>query len=153
MSYHLHRRNFLRAGSALVGTASLGLATSRRVRASSLTLEKLRTVHIGVGGMGGSDLNSVASHDHVEVAGLCDVDANTLKSTQARFPSARGFADFREMFSEMGDAIDAVVVSTPDHTHAPAAMMAIAAGKPVYCQKPLTHEVFESRHDFTEGVR
>ena len=145
MSYHLHRRNFLRAGSALVGGVSLGLATSRRVRANSLTLEKLRTAHVGVGGMGGSDLNSVASHSNVEVAGLCDVDAKTLKSTQARFPSARGFADFREMFSELGDSIDAVVISTPDHTHAPAAMTAIAAGKPVYCQKPLTHEVFESR--------
>ena len=145
MSSRIQRRNFLRTGAAAVGAATLPFSRPRRVRAHRFSLEKLRTAHIGVGGMGGSDLNSVASHDNVEVAALIDVDANTLKATSARFPDAKSFADYREMFSEMGDSIDAVVVSTPDHTHAPAAMMAIQAGKPVYCQKPLTHEVFESR--------
>jgi predicted dehydrogenase len=95
--------------------------------------------------MGGADLKSVSSHAAVEVAALCDVDENILKSASVTFPNARTFRDYREMISAMGDTIDAVVVSTPDHTHAPAAMTAMNASKPVYCQKPLTHEVFESR--------
>lgn len=95
--------------------------------------------------MGGADLSSVSSHAGVDVAALCDVDANLLKAAGAKFPSARTFRDYREVISEMGDTIDAVVVSTPDHTHAPAAMIAMNHGKPVYCQKPLTHEVFEAR--------
>ena len=60
-------------------------------------------------------------------------------------PLRKTFSNYREMISELGDQIDAVVVSTPDHTHAPAAMTALNAGKPVYCQKPLTHTVFEAR--------
>ena len=145
MSTELHRRNFLKTGSAFVAASSIGLLPCRRVRATSRSLEKLRTAHVGVGGMGAADLNSVSSHAAVEVAALCDVDANTLKAAHAKHPGARIFPDFREMISQLGDTIDAVVVSTPDHTHAPAAMTALLADKPVYCQKPLTHEVFESR--------
>ena len=110
-----------------------------------MSVEKLRTAHIGVGGMGGADLASISSHPQVEVAGLCDVDANRLASAHKKHKQARTFSDYRQMLSEMGDSIDAVVVSTPDHTHAPAAMSAMNLGKPVYCQKPLTHEVFEAR--------
>ena len=95
--------------------------------------------------MGKSDLDSIASHKNVEIAALCDVDANKLKAAAEGYSGAKMFADFREMISAMGDKIDAVIVSTPDHTHASAAMTAMLAGKPVYCQKPLTHEVFESR--------
>jgi predicted dehydrogenase len=108
-------------------------------------LDKLRTAHVGVGGMGAADLGSIASHARVEVAALCDVDRNHLDQARAKFPGAETFADFREMISGLGDKIDAVVVSTPDHTHAPAAMTALNHGLPVYCQKPLTHEVFEAR--------
>jgi predicted dehydrogenase len=106
---------------------------------------KLRTAHIGVGGMGNSDLRAISSHAKVEVAALCDVDSNTLSKAQAGFPNAKVFKDYREMLSQLGNTIDAVVVSTPDHTHAPAAMSALNLGKPVYCQKPLTHEVYEAR--------
>jgi predicted dehydrogenase len=95
--------------------------------------------------MGGADLNSVSSHPKVEVAALCDVDLARLNSAHARHPKAKTFRDYREMISSLGDTIDAVVVSTPDHTHAPAAMTALTHDKPVYCQKPLTHEVFEAR--------
>jgi predicted dehydrogenase len=95
--------------------------------------------------MGGSDLNSISSHAAVEVAALCDVDENTLAKAAAKHPEAKKFRDYREMIASLGNQIDAVVVSTPDHTHAPAAMTALNAGKPVYCQKPLTHEVFEAR--------
>lgn len=106
---------------------------------------KLRTAHIGVGGMGASDLGSVSSHKMVEVAALCDVDSSRLKEAHNGHPNARTFSDFRELFAEMADSIDAVVVSTPDGTHAPAAMTALNHNKPVYCQKPLTHEVYEAR--------
>ena len=106
---------------------------------------KLRTAHIGVGGMGNSDLKSIMSHAEVEVAALVDVDQGRLGEGAKLQPGAKTFADFRRMFDAMGDSIDAVVVSTPDHTHAPAAMMAMQMGKHVYCQKPLTHEVFEAR--------
>jgi predicted dehydrogenase len=140
MHHNLSRRRFLQAGAAL---ASLPVLSSR-VRAASPN-GKLRTAHIGVGGMGGADLGSISSHAKVEVAALCDVDLDRLNQAKDKHPHAETFRDFREMLDELGDSIDAVVVSTPDHTHAPAAMTALNYNKPVYCQKPLTHEVFEAR--------
>ncbi len=136
----IDRRQALKTGLAI---SSLGLATGH-VRGCGLN-EKLRTAHIGVGGMGGADLGSIASHSKVEVAALVDVDANTLKGASQKHPGAETFADYREMLNKLADKIDAVVISTPDHTHAPAAMSALNLNKPVYCQKPLTHEVFEAR--------
>ncbi|MBC8357163.1 MAG: Gfo/Idh/MocA family oxidoreductase [Planctomycetes bacterium] len=140
MSRTIQRRQFVKASAALA-TCSI-LPSQLRAFAPNA---RLRTAHVGVGGMGGADLNSVSSHAGVEVAALCDVDSNILNKAAATFPNARTFRDYREMISEMGDTIDACVVSTPDHTHAPAAMTAMNHGKPVYCQKPLTHEVFEAR--------
>lgn len=140
MTRKLQRRDFLKAGAAMAGASLLPL----RAYAVSPN-SKLRTAHIGVGGMGGSDLGSIASHPRVEVAALCDVDAGRLKQAHDAHTQAKTFSDFREMLGAMGDTIDAVVVSTPDHTHAPAAMSALNLNKPVYCQKPLTHEVFEAR--------
>jgi predicted dehydrogenase len=140
MSQRIQRRQFVKATAAL--TAGSLLPSSRPVFAANA---RLRTAHVGVGGMGGADLKSVSSHSAVEVAALCDVDSDILAKAAATFPNARTFRDYREMISEMGDTVDAVVVSTPDHTHAPAAMTALNHNKPVYCQKPLTHEVFEAR--------
>ena len=140
MSRMLKRREFLGAASAITGFSILPAGS----RANSPN-EKLRSCHTGVNGMGGSDLRSVSSHSGVEVAALCDVDLNSLNAARKRHRGAEGFRDYREMISEMGDKVDVAVVSTPDHTHAPAAMTALNAGKPVYCQKPLTHEVFEAR--------
>lgn len=95
--------------------------------------------------MGAADLDSLASHPKLEVVALCDVDSERLAAAAAKFPNAKTFADYREMISSMADGIDAVNVATPDHTHAPAAMTAMNAGKHVYCQKPLTHDVYEAR--------
>ncbi len=106
---------------------------------------KLRTAHIGIGGMGASDLASISSHNLVEVTALCDVDATNLAAAKALHPNAKVFTDYRKLFDAMKDSIDAVIVSTPDHTHAPASMMALEMGKPVYCQKPLTHHISEAR--------
>ena len=75
----------------------------------------------------------------------CDVDQKNLKKAHAQFPNAKTFTDYRSLISQMADEIDAVVVSTPDHTHAPASLMAMEYNKPVYCQKPLTHYVSEAR--------
>jgi len=140
MSQQSSRREFLKSSTAFAGVAILPSA----VRAFSPN-GKLRTVHVGVGGKGRSDLSEIASHAGVEVAALCDVDANYLAEQSAKHPKAKTFRDYREMISSLGDSIDAVVVSTPDHTHASAAMTAFNHGKPVYCQKPLTHEVYEAR--------
>ncbi len=141
-SFHsTSRRQFLKIGTSALVVPLLGLPK----RGSEASLEKIRTAHIGVGGMGASDLGSIASHKMVEVAALCDVDETILNRAHSKFKNAKVYRDFREMFSDLKDAIDAVIVSTPDHTHAAATMTAMLAGKPVYCQKPLTHEIHESR--------
>jgi predicted dehydrogenase len=106
---------------------------------------KLRTAHIGVGGMGASDLRSISSHPLVEVTALCDVDSKNLAAAQKLHPGAKVYSDYRKLFDEMEKSIDAVIVSTPDHTHAPASMTAMNRGLPVYCQKPLAHHVSEVR--------
>ncbi|MEO1513770.1 MAG: Gfo/Idh/MocA family oxidoreductase [Bacteroidota bacterium] len=107
--------------------------------------DHLRTAHIGVGGMGMEDLQAVASHPSVAVTAICDVDAKAIKAAQKLYPKAKAYSDYRKLFDEMGNAIDAVIISTPDHTHAPASIRAMNMGKPVYCQKPLTHHVTEAR--------
>jgi predicted dehydrogenase len=106
--------------------------------------EKLQIVSIGCGGMGLGDLTSTAMHKDVEVVGLVDTDANNLKRSTDRY-KCPGYSDWREMYAEMGDKFDAVIVSTPDHTHALAAMEGLNRDKHVYCQKPLTWCPYEAR--------
>ena len=91
------------------------------------------------------DLKAIASHPNVEVVALCDVDATNLATAHGMHANAKTYKDYRKMLNEMSSEIDAVIVSTPDHTHAPASMMAMEMDKPVYCQKPLTHHVTEAR--------
>ena len=136
------RRSLLKQAT-LTGLA-LPLASFGRIGRGAAN-DKLRLAGIGVGGMGGADLASLSSHPHVEVVALCDVDAGNLAAAAALHTGARRFTDFRRMFDEFAGSIDAVHVSTPDHTHAPAAMTALNHGKHVYCQKPLTHDVHEAR--------
>ena len=143
-SYIVSRRKFLQAGTAAAAALAVPGLRSAQARFHSAA-GKLRTAHVGVGGMGGADLKSISTHASVEVAALCDVDADRLAAALKLHPGAQTFRDYREMIAALGDKVDAVVVSTPDHTHAPAALAAMQAGKPVYCQKPLTHEVFEAR--------
>lgn len=106
---------------------------------------KLQHASIGVGGMGGSDLGQISSHPDVEIVAICDVDTRRSENVAKRFPNARRYQDWRELFAKEGDKIDSVNVSTPDHMHAPITMSALNLGKHVYCQKPLTHNLFESR--------
>ncbi len=136
----MKKRDFLKT----TGAIALGAMIPSPIWALSKD-KRLRTAHIGVSGMGRSDLNSISSHSQVDVVALCDVDSNALESAQKAHPKAKLYKDYRQMFKEISNEIDAVIVSTPDHTHAPASMMAMEMNKPVYCQKPLTHHVSEAR--------
>jgi predicted dehydrogenase len=100
---------------------------------------------IGVGGKGTSDLTGFAKNKHAKVILLCDVDDRMTKASRDNFPEAKFYSDFREMLDKESANIDAVSVSTPDHTHAVAAMAAIQRGKHVYVQKPLTYSIQEAR--------
>ena len=104
--------------------------------------EKLNLAGIGVGGRGGADVNGCASENFVA---LCDVDDRRAAGTFNKFPKAKKYRDFRKLLDELENQIDAVVIGTPDHTHAPPAAMALRMGKHVYCEKPLTHNVYETR--------
>ena len=135
------RREFLGGAAA----AATFLVVPRHVLAQSGTTppsEKLNIAGIGAGGMGGGDINAVSGGNNI--VALCDVDLRRA-STIKKFPDAKVYRDFRKMFDEMAKNIDAVVVGTPDHTHAVAAMAAIKRGKHVYCEKPLAHSVGEVR--------
>ncbi|SEP88093.1 Gfo/Idh/MocA family protein [Neolewinella agarilytica] len=144
----MKRRTFIKASAALAAAATLpgcGSPAAETTAAVAQKLTNLRTAHIGIGNMGLEDLKAVASHGKVIVTALCDVDSNYLEAASKLFPEAKTFKDYRVMLTEMADEVDAVIVSTPDHTHAPASMKAMEMGKPVYCQKPLTHHVSEAR--------
>ncbi len=132
------RRGFLQVASA--GAAAFAIGRWPGLAHGYPANAKLRLGVIGVGGRGGDNLNGVAGE---EIVALCDVDATTLGTAAERFPAAAKFADFRRMFDAGG--LDGVVVSTPDHTHAPTAARALKAGLHVYCEKPLTHSVAECR--------
>lgn len=104
--------------------------------------DKLNIAGVGVGGKGFMNLKAMNTEN---IIGLCDVDWEYAKIAFDEFPEAKKFKDFRRMFDEIGKSIDAVMISTPDHTHAIVTATAIEMGKHVYCQKPLTHSVYESR--------
>ena len=134
------RRQFLGTAAA----ASSLLILPRQVAAGAGDAapgEKLNIAGIGIGGMGANNLINLESQN---IVALCDVDLNFAARTIARYPGAKVWTDFREMLEKQKD-IDAVVIATPDHTHAVIAMAAIQAGKHVYCQKPLCHDLYEAR--------
>lgn len=140
MNPQLTRRDFLR-NVAWGGTGLIIISNSRLVRSAQAN-EKLNIAGIGIGGRGAADVNGVASEN---IVALCDVDEKHAAQTFERFPDAKRYKDFRKMLDEMHHQIDAVVIGTPDHTHAPAGVMAMKLGKHCYCEKPLTHSVYEAR--------
>ena|SRR5690554_1362137 len=115
----IDRRDFVKKS----GLGVLGLTLAPTLLAKARANGRLRTAHIGLGMMGKEDLNAIASHDLVDVVALCDVDADLLAEAKSQFPKAKTYKDYREMLKEMKNGIDAVVVSTPDHTHAPASLI------------------------------
>ena len=149
MNQHVtSRRKFIRSGSALAGFFILPSG----LRANSPN-GRLNSAHIGVGGKGAVDTAQIAAHPKTQVVALCDVDRHSLEGRgrkqntkgKERYPGSKKFQDYREMFAAMGDKIDIVSVSTPDHTHYPATMAAMKLGKHVYTQKPLTNNIAEAR--------
>ena len=144
------RRHFLQATALASLAAPFVLPSGLRAAAPN---SRLNHASIGVGGMGWNDLNTLARHPQVQVAALCDVDANTLAKAAKTFPGARIYSDWREMLEKEGDKIDSVNVSVPDHMHFPIAYNAIQKGKHVYCQKPMCHDVAEVRKLTEAAVR
>ena len=141
MKTQFDRRRFMQQAAAL--SAGAYTLDANLLVAEQSPNEQLNIACIGVGGKGDSDTDN-ASH-YGNVVALCDIDDNMLSKKAAKFPQAHKFHDFRQMLDEMRDQIDAVTVSTPDHTHAPASIMAIKLKKHVYTQKPLTWSVSEAR--------
>ena len=142
MTANPNRRQLLHGGAAALGYFLTAPALSA-VREADSPSEKLRFASIGVGGKGDGDCDQAASFG--PMVAVCDVDADYLGAKLKKHAGSKGFADFRKMLDEMGKEIDAVTVSTPDHTHAHAAVMAMRMKKHVYVQKPLTHTVWEAR--------
>jgi predicted dehydrogenase len=136
-SQRISRRRFL--GTTAIGSAS-AIGFPNLVSAQSPN-SKLNIGYIATGGRGGSNLSQTESEN---VIALCDVNANNLTRAAAKHPNARTYQDFREFYANAED-LDAVVVSTTEHTHAFAVLPALKMGKHVYCEKPLTRDVHEAR--------
>ena len=107
--------------------------------------DRLTIASVGVGGKGEDDINHFYAGGKADIAFLCDVDDRQAANSVKKFPKAKYYKDYREMFDKEHKSFDAVSVSTPDHTHAVAAYSAMQLGKHVYVQKPLTHDVYEAR--------
>jgi predicted dehydrogenase len=137
MTPRLDRRRFLQATSI----AGFGILVPG-ARGQSPN-ERLNFACIGVGGKGSSDTDHLGELGNI--VALCDIDEQRLGKKAEKFSDAKVYRDFRKLLDELGPKIDAVCVSTPDHTHAAAAIMAMKLGKHVYCQKPLAHSAGEAR--------
>ncbi len=134
------RRDFLKTGSAALAAGLF--VHPQSARAARSVLEKLNIACVGAQGRAFANIQGCRTEN---IAALCDIDSLALDKGAAEFPDARKYRDFRVMLDKEQDRIDAVLVGTPDHCHAPAAAMALRLGKHVYCEKPLTHTVFEAR--------
>lgn len=143
MSRRINRRRFMQTTAAVGAAGWMAGHAPAILRAQDGTaMNKLNIGIIGCGGMGGGNHDGVRSENIVAV---CDVDSKILEKGLAKSPQAKGYADFRELLDKHGKELDAVVVSTPDHTHAVASVMAMSMGLHCYCEKPLTHDVYEAR--------
>lgn len=146
----LNRRQFVqRAG---LGMALFNILPGRMLNGAEGPSPggKVNVAGIGIGGQGGADIGEVAGLGHNMVA-LCDVDENYAAKQFQKYPNAKRFTDYRVMFDKMGKEIEAVVIGTPDHTHAVIALEAMRRGKHVYCEKPLAHSVDEIRKLMAAG--
>jgi hypothetical protein len=140
MHQQVTRRTFLR-NAAVAGSGLVILSNSGSLRGTPAN-SKLNIAGIGIGGRGAANVSGVADEN---IVALCDVDEKRAAETFGQHPNARRYKDFRKMLDEIHSDIDAVVIGTPDHTHAPAGVMAMKMGKHCYCEKPLTHSVYEAR--------
>lgn len=140
----ISRRDFLKSGAAAI--AGFTIAPSSILGKSHGHIsptDKLNIGVVGIGGIGHSNINAVKGTENI--VALCDVNWDYAKGVFDEFPKAKRFWDYRKMYEEMGKSMDAVIIATADHTHAIITADAMTLGKHVYCQKPLTHSVYESR--------
>jgi predicted dehydrogenase len=142
MSNQLKRRDFLKSTTAGAAAITTGLWTGFSPAATRSAVEKLNIACIGTANRASANIAGVRGEN---IVAFVDVDKNYLERAANDFPGVRTYLDYREMLEEEDDRIDAVVVATPDHHHAPASIRAIRKGKHVYCEKPLTHTVHEAR--------
>ena len=141
MSRSTSRRNFMKASAA--GGVGFWVAGGVTPAESKSALETINFASVGVGGKGTSDSNDAAKHGNM--VAICDIDENNLNKAASKWPKAKKFFDYRKMIEEMGSSIDAVTVSTPDHSHGPASALALKAGKHCFTQKPMSHSIHEAR--------
>ena len=143
------RRTFVKTSAASTAALGVGFWAGGGVAAkpSISALEEIRFGCIGIDGKGSSDSADAnnTERNQSKVIAICDIDEKAHSKFDKKFPGAKKYFDFRKMLYEMGKSIDAVTVSTPDHTHAVAALMAMDMGKHCFCQKPLTHSIEEAR--------
>ncbi len=141
MSLRTSRRQFLRTSAAAGAAATLGGFWSFPARAARrLANDKLNIAMIGTANQAQFSIDNV---QHENIVAICDIDDLLLGKCGEKFPMAQKFNDFRKLIDQ--ETIDAVCVCTPDHIHAPATVMALKQGKHVYCEKPLTHTIYEAR--------
>ncbi len=140
----IDRRKFLTAAGAGAVLMHLTPEAVLAQQTEPASFASIRFAGIGIGSQGGGDIDAVVAEGATLVA-LCDVDQKYAKHKFDQYPNAKRFKDFRVMLNELHDEIDAVVIGTPDHTHAVIAMEAMKHGKHVYCEKPLAHNVHEVR--------
>jgi predicted dehydrogenase len=152
MSSPLSRRRFIKQAALSATAFTIVPRFVLGGKGYTAPSDTLYIAGIGVGGKGTSDLTGFAAHPKAKIAFLCDVDDAMAKESKGNFPQAKYYKDFRAMLDKENKNIDAVSVSTPDHTHFAAAMAAIEKGKHVYVQKPLTYSIHEARM-LTEAAR
>ncbi len=114
-------------------------------RAQAAPSERLNIAGIGIGGVGKAFLQGCASDPTARIAFLCDVDHDYARPVFEQYPQAKRYRDYRELFDKENDSIDAVLVATPDHTHAVISMEAVRRHKHILCVKPLCHDIGECR--------
>lgn len=136
------RREFLKKSSAIAGITIVQSHVLGKALGHVAPSDKLNIAGVGVGGMGRRNLANMKTEN---IVALCDVDWKYANRTFNDYPNAKRFQDWREMFDNMGQSIDAIMVATPDHTHAGVTAHALTLGKHCYTQKPMTHSVYESR--------
>ncbi len=141
MAGRFTRRDFLKTTSVAGAAASLGVWSELPAAESKSPNEKLNIGCIGTANQANFSISNVAGEN---IVALCDIDDNFLARAAERFPRAKKYNDFRRLLDDE-KSIDAVTVATPDHIHAPASVWAMKLGKHVYCEKPLTHSVYEAR--------
>jgi predicted dehydrogenase len=141
MAHQASRRQFLKTTAAT--GVGYWVAAGAAAKESKSPNEQIAMASVGIGGKGSSDSRDAGASGRM--VAICDTDQNRLKGAGKRFEGAAMYTDFRKMLDEMGDRIDAVTVSTPDHTHAPAGLMAMRMGKHCFCQKPMTRTIYEAR--------